>query len=116
MPKKPKRRSNVEVPIGRRLLAAGQPKRLTFLKKSSYLRRWCLRNPWIRPMTVFNYATVLIQKLIRGFIQRKRIRRLMRGEGYLLPSKVKNRSGQSQLDKYLNCIDEWNSREERRWM
>ena len=44
-----------------------RPKRLMVFRKSATLRKWLLRNPWIRPMCVFNFAVVRIQQV--GFRQ-----------------------------------------------
>jgi len=91
-----RRSKRVSIPRGYRC----QPKYLSILKKSKYMRRWNLRNPWIRPMANFNYAAVLIQSLIRGFITRRRI-----SKGILRYQYKKKKFIPRQLDKYLKCLD-----------
>jgi len=82
-----------------------QPCRLLLMKKSRHMRRWFLRNPWVRPICVFNYAAVAIQALARRFLVRK--------EGSLSRYVAKRnnaakRSGEGkkerQLDKYLAAM------------
>ena len=73
-------------------------------QKHRLIRRWLLRNPWMRPMTVFNYAAVRIQAVGRSFITRNRIANPH--------SKSKNnndsrRSSNKQLAKYLQTIEQY---------
>lgn len=89
----------------------GLPKRIMIVKKSKYMRRWLLRNPWIRPICVFNYAAIRLQALARGFIirQRKKLR-------LPLTNPVKSRKKSSiplnkkisskQLDRHLSYLDQ----------
>jgi hypothetical protein len=101
----------------RRLRARQRPKRLTIFKKSEHMQRWLLRNPWIRPLSVFNFATVVIQKFVRGYLVRAK-----QAAGLLVPAwkaaapannkrsqTQKIKRGPTQLDKYLNYIDRFNN-------
>ncbi|KAJ1429427.1 hypothetical protein B484DRAFT_449387 [Ochromonadaceae sp. CCMP2298] len=74
-----------------------QPKRLLTLRKSHRLQRWLLQNPWVRPMCVFNYAAIKIQKHFRGHRRR-------RGPLVRAP-KPKRKGGSKQLDHYLSYLD-----------
>ena len=49
----------------------GRPCRLLIHKKSQYMRRWLVRNPWVRPFVVFSFSATRIQALARGFLVRK---------------------------------------------
>jgi hypothetical protein len=71
------------------------------------MKRWFLRNPWLRPLAVFNYATILIQKTFRGYLTRKRKRK-----GFVKDNKKKRtsnaisvKSKRHQLDRYLDYIE-----------
>jgi len=88
----------------------GEPKYLFIIKKSKYMKRWLLRNPWIKPLCVFNYAAIKIQALARGFIirQRKKFQLPLR-----TPLKSRKKSSiplnkkisSKQLDRYLAYLD-----------
>lgn len=93
-----RRSKRVSMPRGYRC----QPKCLSILKKSKYMRRWNLKNPWIRPMANFNYAAIKIQSLIRRFITKRRI-----SKGILRYQYKKKKFIPRQLDKYLNCLDNY---------
>ena len=114
-----------------RKLSYGKPKRLIILKKIKYLRRWLLRNPWIRPICVFNYAAIRIQQIARRYL----IRKFGRGKKGLIEKEkkeinrkelkrnnnknnVKNSkkkpSKNQQLDKYLVFIELVQSNETRK--
>ena len=88
----------------RGLRRRGYPVWLRILKKSKHMRRWLLNNPWIRPISVFNYASILLQKLIRGFIVRRRLRR--KGKGKPGAVKKKTKKG-TQLENYMNYLDKF---------
>lgn len=110
--------TRVEEKRRRRRRKPGQPKRLCIFRKSSHLRRWLLRNPWLRPLCVFNYAVVRIQSLIRRFIVRSRIRRT--GKPFAMKSvkksKLKNVMN-GQLDRYLSYLDKYRDRRQKpEWM
>lgn len=77
-----------------------KPKRLFMLRKSKHMKRWLVQNPWIRPMCVFNYATVQIQKLFRGVLSRCE-KESSRHQKKFVDKKKSNR----QLDKYLVYLD-----------
>mmetsp|Transcript_2340 Transcript_2340/g.4164 ORF Transcript_2340/g.4164 Transcript_2340/m.4164 type:complete len:532 (+) Transcript_2340:74-1669(+) len=79
-----------------------RPKRLLILRKSYNLRRWLLRNPWIRPMCVFNYAAIKIQQGVRGLLRRKV---LTNGKATAAP-RLKKKATNKQLDKYLAYLDQ----------
>lgn len=85
----------------------GQPKRLRILRKSKYMKRWLLRNPWIQPISVFNYASIIIQKVFRGYLVRKRSSKFQRIRR--LPSKKKvitnTKPKATQLENYMNYLD-----------
>lgn len=89
-----------------RRININKPKRLLILKKSKYMRRWLLRNPWVKPMCVFNYATILIQKIFRGYSIRKTIdkskNRISKSKKVIKESK---RNKNKQLDRYLVYLD-----------
>ena len=87
-----------------------QPKRMNILKKSKHLRRWFLRNPWLRPLIVFNYAAITLQKLFRGFLVR---RKKFFNKG-VIKINTKARRTQSQLDKYLNFVESCKSKTTKR--
>lgn len=81
----------------------GKPKRLIMFRKSPHIRRWLLRNPWIRPITVFNYAATRIQSWVRRFIILRRIRRT--GKPFP-PKRLRKKIGKPrQLDRYLAYLD-----------
>jgi hypothetical protein len=79
-----------------------KPKRLMILRKSKAIRRWLLRNPWVRPMCVFNFAAIRIQQYLRGFIQRRRQLGEMIGRSV---KPMKRKAGNKQLDRYLSYMD-----------
>lgn len=76
----------------------GEPKRMFMLKKSRHIRRWLVRNPWMRPMCVFNFAAIKIQQIFRGHLCRK-----IKKTG--LQKGSKRRKANSQLNKYLRCVE-----------
>lgn len=89
--------------------ARGQAKRMSHLKKSKPMRRWLLKQPWIRPIIAFNYAAIKIQQIIRGFITRKRfkrgefrIRTKEKAKSLLIRSK---KTSARQLDRYMKYLD-----------
>ena len=93
----------------RRKIPPGRPKRLQILRKVRAIQRWLVRNPWIRPMCVFNYASIRIQQFYRGYIIRKyglngviqkRLNKMK------IKSKFKMTKGNQQLDKYLTYLDD----------
>eukprot|EP01039_Chlorochromonas_danica_P004414 gene4414-4835_t len=87
------------------------PKRLVIFRKSKALRRWLVRNPWIRPLCVFNYAAVTIQKVIRGFL----VRRLQRSRSVVGKKEKRGRQvANRQLDKYLRFLDQTKQRSNER--
>lgn len=86
------------------------------------MRRWLLRNPWIKPMCIFNYAAIKIQQLVRGFIVRKYglqnilIKRNNNNNNKYKYNKNNNNKNKNnnksnnnnknkQLDKYLSFIE-----------
>jgi hypothetical protein len=109
------------------------PKRLRILKKSYYLRRWFLRNPWIRPVCVFNYAAIKLQAFVRGFLIRKNWNSIVkaRKQGSILSnqrsfspsrkqltpkkliptSSLNKKVSSKQLDRYLNYLDKSRKRQ-----
>lgn len=93
--------------------SAGLPKRLKLLRKSREIKRWFLRNPWIRPMSSFNYAALKIQQTFRGHLVRTN-RFLGKRRGYALSSPNSPRSigsrGASLLDKYLATLESYSRR------
>lgn len=78
----------------------GLPKYLKVLDKSKYIRRWLVRNPWLRPISTFNYAAVQIQKIARGCLCR---RRSSKRSIFLNKKAVLKR----QLDKYISSLDKY---------
>jgi len=74
------------------------------------MRRWNLRNPWIRPMANFNYGAIKIQSIIRGFITRRRISKGILRYQYKKPKFIPR-----QLDKYLNCLDKYRQKNDKRF-
>lgn len=76
------------------------PKRLAILRKSKALRVWLVRNPWVRPMCVFNYAAIKIQQHLRGYILRKR-----KYLHSIVNNVSKKRISNKQLDRYLSFMD-----------
>mmetsp|Transcript_15420 Transcript_15420/g.21100 ORF Transcript_15420/g.21100 Transcript_15420/m.21100 type:complete len:612 (+) Transcript_15420:16-1851(+) len=93
----------------RRRFDRRRPKRLQILRKCKHLRSWLLRNPWLRPLAVFNYASILIQKIFRGYYIRKhKINNLKKLEAFRKSKskgKPKAKSKRGQLDKYLEFIE-----------
>jgi len=90
------------------------PKRMTMFKKSKAIIRWLLKNPWIRPMCIFNYAAVILQKIFRGYLVRKNWG--VKGSNwkkYLQSKKDKRTSHrkrkQAMLTKYLTTMDYYRS-------
>ena len=90
----------------------GKPLRLALHKKSPYMQRWLLRNPWIHPFIVFVFSASKIQKIARGYI----VRKYGKLKDYIAwRNKIKNRlsartqvsvKGKSpQLDKYLGFLE-----------
>ena len=100
----------------RRMMLSGYPKWMFMMRKSPHMRRWLVRNPWMRPVSVFNYAAISIQKLARGFIARLKLklkfkqksRAAIRSSKRMAATKKKAKA--SQLDKYLKCIDDYTRR------
>lgn len=84
-----------------------RPKRSRLLRKSPPMRRFHLRNPWIRPLMVFNYAALLIQKVFRSHLSRRRHARP--GNALDIPQKKqklrKKVAANHQLDRYLAKLD-----------
>ena len=80
------------------------------------MQRWFLSNPWTRPMLVFVFAAVKIQKLARGFISRKHgalsqllsYRRHKAQQRAVVQKRIA--TSQRQLDKYLTYLDRANRR------
>ena len=99
LPKKVKKKGRKE-----RHLSRQQPKRLRILKKSKYMQRWFVRNPWLRPITVFNLAAIIVQKVFRGFRVRKLKKKILTASKTQIGSKKKNSKGR-QLDKYLEFVE-----------
>eukprot|EP01031_Cornospumella_fuschlensis_P018301 gene18301-22399_t len=81
----------------------GQPKRLRMFLKSYQMQRWLVKNPWIKPMCVFNFAAVKIQSCMRGFLTRKRLKAKKAPEK---KKKKGTKTSNKQLDKYLKYLDE----------
>ena len=84
----------------------GMPKHQFMLRKSYHMQRWNIRNPWIRPLCTFNRSAIIIQALIRGFI----IRKLGPKWRLKIIKRPRANKTQKQLDKYLNCLDYYQSR------
>lgn len=76
--------------------------KLSILHKSRHMRRWLVQNPWIKPMSVFNYATILIQKVVRGFLARRRI---FYQNKHRKQNVSKKRKTGKQLEKYMSYLD-----------
>ena len=76
----------------------GQPKRLRMFLKSYQMQRWLVKNPWIKPMCVFNFAAVKIQSCMRGFLTRKRLKAKKAPEK---KKKKPTKQSTQQLDKYI---------------
>eukprot|EP01038_Epipyxis_sp_PR26KG_P008426 gene8426-11396_t len=92
-----------------------RPKYLTILKKSKYIKHWLVKNPWMRPMCVFNYVAIKIQQHFRGFLVRRKSLRKKYGKKLNLyrDRRVKPSSTRKlihQLDKYLSYLDEFKSK------
>lgn len=91
-----------------------KPKRLFMHGKSAHIRRFLLRNPWSRPMTIFNYAAIKIQKSFRGFLIRKYGPK--RNKVLLLASTKNSKYRRMRkgkpiiLDKYLKDLDSYKYR------
>jgi len=81
----------------------GLPKQLKVLYKSKYIRQWLIKNPWLRPMSSFNYAVILIQKVFRSY----RCRRKRKRSKSMSFSKSKPAGPRRQLDKYLGALDKY---------
>lgn len=90
----------------------GKPKRLRILRKARYIRRWLLNNPWIRPMSIFNLAAIMIQKVFRGH----RVRRGKMIRSKKNPKVSNGRKSKKQLDKYLSSLDQYNHRVKPLWL
>lgn len=74
-------------------------------KKSLHMKQWLLRNPWIRPISVFNYAVTRIQAWVRRFIIRSRV--LRTGKPFP-PRRIRRKvSRPRQLNKYLKFLDRY---------
>ena len=87
----------------------GVPKRLLILQKSKHMRRWLVKNPWVRPMIVFNYTAILIQKLFRGFVVRKKYNRsssVVQKRVQNTKTSQRNRK-KKQLDRYLSHLEHY---------
>ena len=87
--------------------ARRRPKRSCLLRKSPHMRRFHLRNPWTRPLMVFNYAAVLIQKVFRAYLSRLRQGRPGQ-EGPVArrrAAKPRTVASNHQLDRYLAKLD-----------
>lgn len=89
----------------RMLRRRGKPVYLRILKKSKHIRRWLLHNPWIRPLSVFNYAAILIQKIVRGFIARRR--KYKKGTKDDRTKRKKKGNNPTQLENYMNYLDKF---------
>jgi hypothetical protein len=95
----------------------GKPVRLTIHRKSYYMQRWLIHNPWIHPFSLFTFCATKIQKIARGFILRKqgslskyllwrRKKQNKNAEKRAAILKGPNAGGKSpQLDKYLAFLD-----------
>eukprot|EP00606_Chrysophyceae_sp_TOSAG23-5_P001163 GSChrysophyteH2.ASY1.ANO1.730.1 assembled CDS len=91
----------------------GKPCRLTINRKSHYMQRWFVYNPWLRPFIVFSFAASKIQKIIRGHLVRKAgelkdyvMQRYNRKMAKIQAEReAKATRGQPQLDKYLAFMD-----------
>jgi hypothetical protein len=81
----------------------GEAKRLFWLRKSKGMKRWHLKNPWIRPMLVFNYAAMIIQQNYRGF--RERSKTSLNHPAKRMKIYKRKVIGSRQLDKYLSQLD-----------
>jgi len=75
------------------------------------MRQWLLRNPWVRPMCVFNYAAIKIQQHIRGCLQRKQRNGTKR---IVITESRKKKLSNRQLDKYLTYLDRFKDQKRRR--
>lgn len=64
-----------------------------------HMRRWLLRNPWVRPMATLNYAAALIQSLARRF--------LLRRVNLVERKKKKKRTKNLLLGKYMRCLERY---------
>ena len=83
-------------------MARKQPKRSCLLLKSHHMRRFHIRNPWTRPLMVFNYAALLIQKVYRGHVSRQGYLRNETNNKHRSKKKV---ASNHQLDRYLAKLD-----------
>lgn len=84
----------------------GLPKQMCILRKSKPVQRWLIRNPWIRPITVFNYAAIRLQKLMRRFLVKCRMLRSSWPEIVIKRKSVSKRNnGHKLLDRYLDYMD-----------
>jgi hypothetical protein len=95
----------------RRKRKVGWPKRMFVLRKHKHIRRWLLRNPWMRPMTVFNMAAIKIQSMMRRYLCQKHARYpvIPRSSRKALTG-VSKKSGHKQLDTYLNKMEYYSRR------
>lgn len=82
----------------------GFAKYMFIRRKHRLIRRWLLRNPWMRPMIVFNFAAVRIQALGRSFITRNRIANCNLKSNATGDSR---RGSNKQLAKYLQTIEQY---------
>lgn len=91
----------------------GRPKRMTMFRKSKQVIRWLLKNPWIRPMCIFNYAAVTLQKIFRGYFVRKYKEFGKNWRKHIRTVKEKQarrrKLKQVMLSKYLSHLDFWRS-------
>jgi hypothetical protein len=91
-----------------------KPKRLFMYRKSAHIRRYLLRNPWSRPMTIFNYAVIKIQKTFRSFLIRKYGAKRNKALQLASTKNAKYRrihKGKPMiLDKYLKDLDSYKYR------
>jgi hypothetical protein len=96
----------------------GWPKRMFALRKHKMIRRWLLRNPWMRPMTVFNMAAVKIQSVMRRFLCIKyammgtlvaRTRQLSKKSS--TGGSKKGVTTHRQLDRYLSMMEYYSRRQ-----
>lgn len=111
----------------------GFPKRLRILKYSKHMRRWLVNNPWTRPLAIFNYAAIVIQRAFRGHITRFVLKGKSKFPPHLtkyvvngklqyppelpfLKLKATSKSLNSQLDRYLTRLDKYKSIPKPAWM
>lgn len=82
----------------------GRPKHLKMFNKSKPILKWLVRHPWVRPMCIFNYAAIMIQKIFRGHLIR-RLGRYWRDREKNYHSKIGKRRDRGMLSKYLAYLD-----------